>query len=426
MAGFARARVAQAFLAAQSIMNYRFLKFTSVYPEFARRFLAQHTDSARLSYQGLLDRFLRTRYGLVIFPAAHMRALGHEVRDYYTTFEPLQKAWAAECGFKYDSSNWLREIALAQVKEFQPEVVYLQDLYVCDQELRQQIRAACQRPILLIGWRAAPTQDFSIFRDLDLVLTCVPHFAQRLRAEGANTVLMPLAFEHSILEELPADGPRPFDFTFAGSIGSPYGIWAEREALIESLMEETTLEVWANLVDPVSRFEKAIYLANRALGALGVPAGARARLPWVKLGAYGMTDPGRSSLKDRFPARVHAPVFARDYYHLLAQSKLAFNSHGDCAENYAGNVRLYEATGMGACLLTDWKDNLPELFEPDTEVVTYRNAAECLEKARYLLEHEKERQTIAAAGQRRTLRDHTCLQRVLQVDQLIKQALDAR
>jgi spore maturation protein CgeB len=108
------------------------------------------------------------------------------------------------------------------------------------------------------------------------------------------------------------------------------------------------------------------------------------------------------------------------YFEILARSKVALNCHIDCAENDAGNMRLYEATGMGACLVTDWKHNLKDLFEPDVELVPYHSVDECIEKVQYLLAHDGERQTIAAAGQRRVLRDHTCAQRVLQFDQLVQ------
>jgi len=124
-------------------------------------------------------------------------------------------------------------------------------------------------------------------------------------------------------------------------------------------------------------------------------------------------------LHDRF----HKPVFGLRYYEVLARSKVAFNSHIDCAEQYAGNMRLFEATGAGACLVTDRKHNLPEMFEPDVEVVTYGSVEECAEKVRYLLEHDSEREAIGAAGQRRVLRDHTFEKRAQSLDALIRQAL---
>jgi spore maturation protein CgeB len=61
-------------------------------------------------------------------------------------------------------------------------------------------------------------------------------------------------------------------------------------------------------------------------------------------------------------------------------------------------------------------------------VVIYRNIDECIEKVNYLLEHESDRQRIAAAGQKRTLETHTYVQRAAQLDEIIralkKQTLD--
>ena len=111
-------------------------------------------------------------------------------------------------------------------------------------------------------------------------------------------------------------------------------------------------------------------------------------------------------------------MIALDYFQLLAKSKINLNNHIDCAEGYAGNIRLFEATGMGACLMTDWMINLPEMFEDGVEIVAYRNAGECVEKVNYLLEHPQELAAIAAAGQRRTLRDHTYVNRAQQLDEI--------
>ncbi|MDQ3755068.1 MAG: glycosyltransferase, partial [Acidobacteriota bacterium] len=86
----------------------------------------------------------------------------------------------------------------------------------------------------------------------------------------------------------------------------------------------------------------------------------------------------------------------------------------------ASNMRLFEATGVGSCLLTDWRANISTLFEPDREVVTYRNAEECIEKATYLLDHESERQQIARAGQRRTLREHTYARWAAGFDEVVR------
>lgn len=84
---------------------------------------------------------------------------------------------------------------------------------------------------------------------------------------------------------------------------------------------------------------------------------------------------------------------------------------------------MFEATGVGSCLLTDSASNVRDLFEPDNEIVTYTSVDECVEKVNYLFEHEAERAQIARAGQSRTLRDHTTRERSRQIDELIQHML---
>ena len=62
---------------------------------------------------------------------------------------------------------------------------------------------------------------------------------------------------------------------------------------------------------------------------------------------------------------------------------------------------------MGALLLTEDKDNLSELFEPGSEIETYQDRDEAVEKINALLRDHERLDRIAAAGNARTLREHT-------------------
>ena len=86
-------------------------------------------------------------------------------------------------------------------------------------------------------------------------------------------------------------------------------------------------------------------------------------------------------------------------------------------------MRLFEATGVGTCLLTDPGNNMADIFEEDREVVTYSSTDECVEKVEYLLGHEDVRREIAAAGQARTLKDHSVLQRCRQLDEILQRRI---
>lgn len=122
-------------------------------------------------------------------------------------------------------------------------------------------------------------------------------------------------------------------------------------------------------------------------------------------------------------SRTHPPVFGLAMYQTLYNSQITLNNPIDIVAQYASNMRLFEATGVGTCLLTDAQSNLQEIFEPDQEVVTYSNATEAVEKVNYLLENPEQRDKIAKAGQKRTLRDHTFAHRAESIDHLIRQKL---
>ena len=106
-------------------------------------------------------------------------------------------------------------------------------------------------------------------------------------------------------------------------------------------------------------------------------------------------------------------------YQILRRSKIVINHHGNTGP-YANNFRLYEATGVGTLLVTDWKLNLSEIFEPGREVVVYQTPEECAELIRYYLEHDDKRETIAREGQRRTLQEHTYYHRVQEMISIIR------
>jgi hypothetical protein len=414
------------------MMNYRFQKFTSVYPSFVQQFLARNPGYEQLSYQELYDKFINTHYGLSNFYEKYMKALGNEAQDIFASFEHLQKLWAEENGLRYGETEWLKGIVLAQVKSYQPDVLYLQDLYLFDRDFRQQLRDALRKRVIMIGWRAALTKDFAVFNDLDLLLSAGPHLVKMFQRCGANAMYLPLAFEDTMVEVLGQIRERDLEFTFAGTLGSRNGAHSQRYHLIEKLMASSPIEIWSDIEEDGARSRterlllKCIYHTSRSLAVLRVPQRLRESLPLIRRGECWVSDPTLPTLNQLYPGRINRSVFGVENYKISARSKIVLNSHIDCFENYAGNMRLYEATGMGACLLTDWKVNLQDLFEPEVEVVTYRSAEECIEKVRYLLGNESVRQAIATAGQKRTLRDHTYRQRVGELHQTILNLLRTR
>jgi spore maturation protein CgeB len=84
---------------------------------------------------------------------------------------------------------------------------------------------------------------------------------------------------------------------------------------------------------------------------------------------------------------------------------------------------MFEATGVGALLMTESATNLPDFFEPGREVVPYDSVDDLVDKIRYFLAHEEERRRIAAEGQRRTLTEHTYGRRIRQLAGMLESRL---
>ncbi len=79
----------------------------------------------------------------------------------------------------------------------------------------------------------------------------------------------------------------------------------------------------------------------------------------------------------------------------------------DRLNTYQIKTRNFEVPGSGALLMTDRADNVEEYFVPGKEIILFTDTADLIEKAKYYLAHDEEREAIRKAGYERTVREHT-------------------
>ncbi len=70
-------------------------------------------------------------------------------------------------------------------------------------------------------------------------------------------------------------------------------------------------------------------------------------------------------------------------------------------------LRDFEIPMSGGFYLVEYFSELEEFYDIDKEIVCYRNKHDMLEKIKYYLTHDKEREKIRIAGYNRARRDHT-------------------
>jgi hypothetical protein len=379
--------------------NYRLLRVSSLgYPEAADVLYRDSADLRCCSFAEQRRSWLAQKIGHGDSLSRAMRSLGNEAEEIVCDLETLQRTWAWERGIEVDEKRWRTQLVLEQIADLKPEVVYLENYDVLPYAVRRDLKTRFSFVELLVIAQEAVSPTPRILRELataDVLLLSSLPLHRKCRDVGLSPHLVHSCFDPGVLSQLPAPSKVAelpfFDFTFAGASGFSPG-HRRRHAALAELMQRTSLEIWST----------------------DEPRVLRRRFP---------NNSNRKPLAEIEPSRVHAPVFGLDYYKVLQRSLITFNCHRDVARGGVDNQRLFQATGVGTCLITDRDADLPELFEDGTEVVTYDCMDDCVEKIEYLLEHEDERRSIAAAGRRRTLADHSSRRRYTAVDEIIQQAL---
>jgi hypothetical protein len=286
-------------------------------------------------------------------------------------FKPVLRPLARRIGLSPRLDAQSEGVLLAQIEEFKPDLVLNQDVFHIDTRLAGRIKQI-GKPILVgqVGIEPSRGEDWSVY---DLMISQLLRIVESFRKVGVRSEVVHLAFEPEILDVLPAPPSRSIDVSFVGAVSADH------------LQRVAQLEVVARRYD-------------------------------LKLFGSGLHSLPPSSPLHRC---YQGEVWGVDMYQALRASRVTLNSHIDMAGREAGNARLFEATGVGVFLLTDLKDNLHSLFEPDREVAAWRSADECVAMIDRYLAGEGEREAIAKAGQARTLSSHTFHRRVADIVQFV-------
>ncbi|CAK7064830.1 MAG: hypothetical protein DELT_01600 [Desulfovibrio sp.] len=105
--------------------------------------------------------------------------------------------------------------------------------------------------------------------------------------------------------------------------------------------------------------------------------------------------------------RSHREVsYYSDLPLLYPASKINFNCTSKQMKG-AVNQRIFDVPATGSFCLTDWREQIENLFEVGTEVICYHSPEEAEDRIRYYLANPGEREKVSAAGRARVLAEHT-------------------
>ena len=364
----------------------RILILDTVYDGYVQWLYGSDPDLLNKPYADQHEATIKGGFHTAAVWAEPLRQLGHNVIDIWGNHAPLQIRWCQEnsheeilrmnansfqiAGMTLSSSNpnpWYESIIEKQIEAYCPDIIWIANVNTFATPFLEKVKTLYRMAIGEIT-SAIPNVDLSGF---DFMISGAMSLVEELRSKEITAELLLHGFRDNILGELsPAN--KEHGLVFVGQL------FDGRVELIEALGRNVGIEVWANS-------------------------------PWKEdqLSSMGI--------------EAHPPVFGVPMYQILRNSKIILNKHIHAVKNFASNQRLFEVTGVGSMILTDAAINLEELFKPGEEIVAYRNIDVCVTLAKQYLNDDKKRESIAKAGCRRTLRDHTVSQRALDIKVIIDQ-----
>ena len=291
----------------------------------------------------------------------------------------LQRKWAKENGMATSADE--RAIFDEQLRVYKPTIIMDTNNFFMRNSAEEYKKKFGVKVIL--AWDGYTGNRFDRqSKGVDLVLTCVDDIKNAYTALGYRCDILPFAFDSRIFQSLQQELSVKENVCFSGTISD--NVHQDRkDLLMKMIRSDIPFDIY------ISNIDSGFHLISRAQLRALKDFRFKDYLDYITL-----------------QQRNLGGVYGRGMFKTLGSSSIQLNSHGDKILQ-AGNMRLFEATGMGTLLLTDWKSNLAELFTPDEEIVTYRNAQEALDKARYFLRHPSEASAIAKRGQARTMKEYS-------------------
>lgn len=382
------------------MVQYRLLEITTTYEAYLNFFYEKNKNTDLLSYEELYSLFIEDCFAESDFIHRYMREMGIESKVVFYNNLKLQRKWKEEFA---DLEPF--EIVMNQIKDYEPDVIYISDIAILSREQLLQIKNyADSKKAKLVGFYFFLLTDKNVMGVIDLfdqVYTGAQYYVDAYREKGINAKLLRHAFDFSIYEKC-AGEYRKREVVFLGNVFLGRDIHSNRLDMLKALIDSG---VPYSFYGEIYGGEDGGTVLRRIRNSI-CPSKEQRLLHLIRNG----------NRQNHYPN-----TFGIDYYRILAKQLICVNCHIAAIGQGAGNMRMFEATGMGACLLTDAKDENTALFEIDKEIVTYSNMEEFRDKIKWLMENPDQAAQIAKAGQEKTFRVHTYRNKALALNEHLQE-----
>ncbi len=355
--------------------------------------------------------------------------LGVQAIDLIVNNKKLQLKWAKENGVSINTDYWQIEVAIAQLRFIKPDVVIFQNFGILPDEIIKELKTWV-KSIKVLAIQIGYPHDNKDLSFYDMIFPTLNYIRDKCINFKKPMHICKPAFDTRILSEIKNPIEKEYPLIFSGSSGIGYECGhAKRYWMLYDILRKADINVYLDELRSSSHVKKKkkyfienpnrkkvlndkdfttiINILNQEdtfehqtlLSELLCDRGLRDAL-FTKLEPL-------VPLKFMFHNAVLPPVYGKEYYELISKSYSILNIHTDAMGHRVGNMRMFETTGVGSCLLVENGSNMNEFFEEGKEVVTYENLDDCLEKINYLSNNLNVALQIGKSGQNKTLKEHT-------------------
>ena len=222
-------------------MSYKIANLTTFYGSYLYQFYQINPDFKKQTFVEQQNALFADLFGWSDFLAKNLINLGYEAIQIVGNAEFIQKQWAIEYEQRYVENNWIYDIVKAQIKQFNPDILFIEDPFAFAKDFIQEIKAENPNIRLVMMYICVDFNDWTTFKASDVVITCTDWIYKKLKNENVNAFLIKHGFEKSILQKINQNHNKNYDLSFVGNLFSSH---KQRYELIKNLMEEVNISIW--------------------------------------------------------------------------------------------------------------------------------------------------------------------------------------
>lgn len=389
----------------------RVLKLSTLPSSYTSQLLSKLNQKDR-SWAGLTNAIFCDFFGPVDSWQYWLRELGVDATDVLYGTPAVDAAWCVENGQEIAAGD---DVAIGIARSMEPDIIVIQGFERVLPTFVRALRDAVSN-VRIVGFAGVDIRTRPQLDEIDMLFSCMRENIDFVTKRGGRAQLLRHAFDERILTRLKLE-QKKICATFIGSLESGAHLHDERRRILHKVCGIAPVHMYTApeqpLLESISRTAKLVGARTIANMASIIPK-------WINLNRLSVIE--QAANWPSFPTIIRKsirplvrldPVFGLEMYRALGESLIVLNSHVGMTK-YAANLRLFEATGMGTCLVTDDKQGLSDLFNDD-EIVIYKTAEEAADKIRMLLTNPSLAIEIGRRAQARVMRDHSSRRRMEEV-----------